>query len=150
MKTSRTMPFVGVALLLALLAPAGADARPPEAAGPVAPEPSVSAPLPSIAGAHLVISQLTSAPTHARAGHSYVIRGAVVNEGGSALAAASSSISSASATGRSRSAQRASASRRTTPAASALASACHARSAAARTRSSRACGARDEAARSDA
>ena len=84
MKTSRTLTSVGAALLLALLAPLGADARPPQPAGSAAPQASVLARLPSITGAHLAISQLTSAPTHVRAGRTYVVRGAIVNEGSAA------------------------------------------------------------------
>ena len=84
MKTSRTLASVGAALLLALLAPLGADARPPQPAGSAAPQASLLSRLPSIAGAHLAISQLTSAPTHVRAGRTYVVRGAIVNEGSAA------------------------------------------------------------------
>src|SRR3954447_4787561 len=85
MKTSRTLASVGAAFLLALLAPLGADARPSQPVGSAAPQASLLARLPSSVGAHLVISQLTSAPrSHVSAGRTYAVRGAVVNEGGAA------------------------------------------------------------------
>ena len=84
MKTSRMLAPVGAALLLALLAPLGAEARPPQPAGSGSPRASLLARLPSIAGARLVISQLTSAPRHVRAGRTYAVRGAIANEGSAA------------------------------------------------------------------
>jgi hypothetical protein len=84
MKTSRTLAPVGAALLLPLLAPLAANARPPQPAGSAPPRASLLARLPTIAGARLVISQLTSAPRHVLAGRTYVVRGAIANEGSAA------------------------------------------------------------------
>jgi hypothetical protein len=84
MKTLRTLSSVGATLLLALLAPLAANARPPQSSGSAAPMPLFSTPLPSIVGPHLLVSQLTSTPTRARAGHAYVLHGIVVNEGSAA------------------------------------------------------------------
>src|SRR6266550_8846709 len=75
---------VGAMLLLTLLAPLVAGARPPQPAGSFAPWPSFSAPPPSIVGPHLLVTRLSSGPTHARAGHGYVLHGFVVNEGSAA------------------------------------------------------------------
>ena len=71
--------------LLSLFAPLAAGARPPQSAGLLAPLPSFSALRPSIAGPHLLVTRLSSAPAHARAGHDYVLRGMVVNEGSAAV-----------------------------------------------------------------
>ena len=112
MKTSRMLAPVGAALLLALLAPLGADARPPQPAGSAPPQASLLARLPSIAGARLVISQLTSAPTHVRAGRTYVVRGSDRERGRGRRARASRRSSPPRRQhGRSRSAVRPSASR---------------------------------------
>ena len=81
MKTSRTLSSVGTMLLLALLAPLGAAARPPQPAGSPAPLPSLSLPPPGFVGAHLVPSEVTSAPAVARPGRTYVLHGRIVNEG---------------------------------------------------------------------
>ena len=106
MKTSRTLASVGAALLLALLAPLGADARPPQPAGSAAPQASLLARPPSIAGAHLAISQLTSAPTRRTRGpHVRRSRRRSSTRAVPPRAAASSSIFCASAAGRSRSAE---------------------------------------------
>ena len=84
MKASRSLSLLLLALLVALLAPLGAAAKPPERQAPVAPLPSLLTPLPQIAGAHLVVTRLTSAPAGARLGHAYVLRGSIVNTGGAA------------------------------------------------------------------
>src|SRR5438874_2399806 len=81
MRISRTLSSVGAGLLLALLLPLAAEARPPEPLRGAPSQPSLSAPLPSISGTRLVISQLTSAPTHVQAGRAYMLHGAIVNEG---------------------------------------------------------------------
>src|SRR5262249_41444583 len=49
--------------------------------GSVAPLPSFMTLPPRIVGPHVVVTRLSSPPTHARAGHRYVLRGMVVNEG---------------------------------------------------------------------
>ena len=85
MKASRWLSVLLLAFLVALLAPLGAAAKPPEHPAPLAPLPSVFTPLPQIAGAHLVVTRLTSAPAGARAGHAYVLRGTIVNAGGAAV-----------------------------------------------------------------
>src|SRR5438093_4157767 len=84
MKTSRALSFVGAMLLLALFAATGASARPPQPSGSPAPLPSLIAPPPHFAGAHLVVSRITSPPAHARAGRAYVLHGTIVNEGSAA------------------------------------------------------------------
>jgi hypothetical protein len=86
MRTSRTLVSVGTMLLLALLAPVGAGARPPqlEGSGLPAPLPWVSAPAPSHVGAHLVPAAITSPPARARPGRAYVLHGLIVNDGSAA------------------------------------------------------------------
>jgi hypothetical protein len=83
-KASRSLSLLLLAFLVALVAPLGAAAKPPERQAPVAPLPSLLTPLPRIAGAHLVVTRLTSAPARARLGHAYVLRGSIVNTGGAA------------------------------------------------------------------
>ena len=86
MRTLRKLSSAGAMLcLLSLFAPLAAGARPPQSAGLLAPLPSFSALRPSIAGPHLLVTRLSSAPAHARAGHDYVLRGMVVNEGSAAV-----------------------------------------------------------------
>jgi Peptidase family M1 domain len=85
MKTSRMLALVGAMLLVALLAPLTAGARPPQNQESVVPLPSYSAMLPRIVGPHLLVSTVSSAPTDARAGHDYVLRGMVANEGNAAV-----------------------------------------------------------------
>ena len=86
MRTLQKLSSAGAMLcLLSLFAPLAAGARPPQSAGLLAPLPSFSALRPSIAGPHLLVTKLSSAPTHARAGHDYVLRGMVVNEGSAAV-----------------------------------------------------------------
>jgi hypothetical protein len=86
MKTLRKLSSVGAMLLLpALIAPLGAGARPPLQAGSLTPlASSLYAPLRSDAGAHLVVTNVSSAPAHARAGHGYTLRGTILNEGSAA------------------------------------------------------------------
>jgi hypothetical protein len=71
-------------LLLALLAPTGAGARPPQPAGSPAPLPLLSAPAPSHRGAHLVPTEVGSAPARAYPGGTYVLHGSLVNDGNAA------------------------------------------------------------------
>lgn len=83
MRTLRKLSSVGAMLfLLALLAPLGAGARPPSGAGSFS-APSLVRPLPKV-GAYLTVTRLSSAPARARAGHSYVLHGTVMNEGSAA------------------------------------------------------------------
>ncbi len=82
MRTLRKLSSVGAMLfLLAFALPLGAGARPPLAPGGPTSQPSLLGPLPSASGAHLTVTRLNSAPTHARRGHAYVLRGFVRNEG---------------------------------------------------------------------
>jgi len=84
MKASRRLScLAGILLLPALFAPVAADAR-PLPAGSLAPLESLFVPLPSIGGAHLIMSRVSSAPRPARAGHAYVLHGFVVNDGSAA------------------------------------------------------------------
>ena len=85
MKTSRVLSLVGAMLLLAVLAPLTAGARPPQRAESLVPLPSYSAMLPRIVGPHLLVARVSSAPTDASAGHRYVLRGMVANEGNAAV-----------------------------------------------------------------
>jgi hypothetical protein len=84
MKTSQALSSVGTMLLLALLAPIGAGARPPQPAGSPAPVPLLSAPAPSHRGAHLVPTAVASAPARAHPGGTYVLHGSLVNDGSAA------------------------------------------------------------------
>jgi hypothetical protein len=85
MKTLRKLSSVGAMLfLLALLVPLGAGARPPLLAGAPSLLPSVFGPLRAVAGAHLTVARISSAPARARAGHAYVLHGLVRNEGSAA------------------------------------------------------------------
>jgi hypothetical protein len=80
-KASRRLSLLLLAFVVALLAPLGAAAKPPEHRAPLAPLPSLLTPLPPVAGAHLVVTRVTSAPEGVRVGHAYVLRGTVVNAG---------------------------------------------------------------------
>jgi hypothetical protein len=71
--------LLGLAVLVALAAPLDAAARPP--AGVPAPLPSYLAPVATLAGPHLVVTTLTSAPANARAGRAFVVHGTVLNAG---------------------------------------------------------------------
>ena len=86
MKTSRTLSSVGLIVLLALLAPFGAAARPPQ---PTASVPALSSLVrpPSFSGAHLTVASVTSLPARAGGGHAYTVRGTIVNDGSAAAAA---------------------------------------------------------------
>jgi hypothetical protein len=86
MKPSRTLSLAGAMLLLALVVPVTAAARPPQGPGTARPQPSVyGPPAPTaLVGARLVVARVTSAPTGARAGHAYVLHGTVRNEGNAA------------------------------------------------------------------
>jgi len=79
------LSLLGLLLVVALLTPLGAAAKPPERQAPLAPLPSLLTPLPRVAGAHLVVTRLTSAPAGARAGHAYLLSGTIVNLGGAAV-----------------------------------------------------------------
>ena len=137
-RASRMLSLLGLLLVVALLAPLGAAAKPPERQAPLAPLPSLLTPRPQIAGAHLVVTRLTSAPVGARAGHAYLLRGSIVNLGGAAvrsrvvvhLVRVGSHPSAIGGT--------VVCSRRTVPAPTASASGCRACLPTARTRSSRA------------
>ena len=81
MKTSRTLsPVVGI-LLIALLVPIGAAARPPLSGATAAQLPSQLVRPATFAGSHLTVASVTSTPAGARAGHTYVLHGTVVNDG---------------------------------------------------------------------
>jgi hypothetical protein len=87
MRVVWNLTAVGVMSLLALSLPFGARARPPVPDVPLPSLPSVYAPPASVAGAHVVVSQLESAPANARPGRRYVLGGMVVNEGSDATRA---------------------------------------------------------------
>jgi len=70
-------------LVPALCASLAADAR-PLPAGSLAPLSSLLTPSPRVAGAHLNVSRLTSAPVRVRGGHVYALRGIVVDDGSAA------------------------------------------------------------------
>jgi peptidase M1-like protein len=78
---------VGMTSLLALSVPLGAEARPPVPDVSLPSLSSVYAPPQRVTGSRVVVSQLESAPAAARAGHSYALRGTVLNEGGEAARA---------------------------------------------------------------
>jgi hypothetical protein len=80
-KLSRRLSLFALPLVLALFAPLGAAARPPQRAASLVPHGPFVMPPPTIAGAHLVVARLASAPVGARAGRVYVLRGTVVNDG---------------------------------------------------------------------
>jgi Peptidase family M1 domain len=72
-------------LVCALCAPLAAAARPPQPDRPFTlPQPTTFAPLRMIAGPHVVVSRVSSAPANARAGGAYVLRGSVLNDGSDA------------------------------------------------------------------
>src|SRR5215471_2458063 len=79
MKFSRTLSSVGTGVLLALLAPLAAAGRP--VPGAAVPPPSSLVRPPSFAGAHAGVASITSAPTAAGAGHSYLLHGTVAAHG---------------------------------------------------------------------
>jgi hypothetical protein len=79
----KTLSSVGAILLLALLTPLAAAARPVPGARDAQPAFSLVTP-PSFAGAHLTVSSVSSAPAHARAGHAYLLHGTLLNDGSAA------------------------------------------------------------------
>jgi hypothetical protein len=83
MNIARVLASFGGILLLALLAPLGAGARPQPGAS--APHLSLVRP-PSFVGAHVTVASVTSPPARAGAGHTYVLRGTIVNDGSAAYA----------------------------------------------------------------
>ena len=88
MTVRRIWSSVGVLVLLVLSAPFGAGARPPAPFASVLSLPSLSATQAPGVGANVVVVRLDSAPVDARAGDAYLLRGAAVNDGGSATRAA--------------------------------------------------------------
>jgi hypothetical protein len=84
MKIAQMLSLVGGILLLALVAPLGAAARPPQPGVSTTQLPSSLVRPPSFVGAHLTVSSLASPPTDAGAGHTYVLRGTIVNDGSAA------------------------------------------------------------------
>ena len=87
MKIAWTLMAIGVTSLVALSVPFGAGARPPKRDVPWPSLPSFAPPPPGVEGAHVVVSQLESAPADARPGGGYMLRGTVVNEGSDATRA---------------------------------------------------------------
>jgi Peptidase family M1 domain len=86
MRAVRRLSWVGAFMLFpVLVAPAGAGARPLPRA-PIAPLRALFAAPQSMVGAHLTVTRLSSPPAAARAGHAYVLRGVVANEGTAAAA----------------------------------------------------------------
>ena len=77
---SRTLWSVVVAVLVVLSVPVGAGARPPISLGAAVSLPPLTAPDARTAARGVVVPSLTSAPAAARAGDTYVLRGAIVNE----------------------------------------------------------------------
>ena len=73
-------------LLVALLTPVGAGARPPLATGFRSPL-RLSAPPPRPAGPHLTLASVSSPPIHARLGRAFVLHTMVVNDGAAAARA---------------------------------------------------------------
>src|SRR5262245_48034304 len=84
MTVPRLLLCAGAMVLVAVSAPVGASARPPQAPLPLASLTSPFVPPPSIAGPHVVVSRVGAPPAHARPGGAYVLRGTVVNEGSAA------------------------------------------------------------------
>ncbi|HEU5212403.1 MAG TPA: M1 family aminopeptidase [Gaiellaceae bacterium] len=86
MKTSRALVSTGGILLLALLAPIVAAARPPVPGLTVPQLPSPPVKPASFAGAELTVASITSPPADARAGHVYSLHGVIVNDGSARVA----------------------------------------------------------------
>jgi len=84
-KISRGLSLLVSLLVLSLLVPLGAVARPPQGARLPAPLPRIvtppSAPPLDARVSELVVSRLDSAPAGARGGHAYVLGGTVRNDG---------------------------------------------------------------------
>ena len=85
MRTSRILSLVAAMLLPALLAPLTAGARPPQGSAPLVPLPTFSGLLPAIDGPHVLVTRVSSAPAHARAGRRYELHGMVLNEGSASV-----------------------------------------------------------------
>jgi hypothetical protein len=84
MTTRQALTALAGTLLVALLVPVGASARPPQ--GPRVPTvPSFYAPPQVQSGPHLVVVQLTPAPATVAAGQRSVLRGIVRNDGNAAV-----------------------------------------------------------------
>src|ERR1044072_1645963 len=79
----KTLTSVAAILLLALLAPLTASARPVPGAPAAQPAFSLVRP-PSFTGAHLTVSSVASAPADARAGRPYLLHGTLLNDGSAA------------------------------------------------------------------
>jgi hypothetical protein len=87
MTTRQALTALAGTLLVALLVPVGASARPPQ--GPRVPTvPSFYAPPQIQSGPHLVVAQLTSAPATVAAGQRSVLRGSPSPSGARASASA--------------------------------------------------------------
>jgi Peptidase family M1 domain len=86
MQISRTLSPVGGILLLALLSPLGAAARPPQPGASATQLSSTFARPPAFAGAHLTVSSITSPPVGAAEGRTYALRGTIVNDGSATAA----------------------------------------------------------------
>jgi hypothetical protein len=85
MNASRALFAVVGTLLLMLLAPVAAAARPPQGQGSPPSVPSFY-PFPAVhSGPHLVVERLSSAPARVLAPHGFVLRGAVRNDGDAAV-----------------------------------------------------------------
>jgi hypothetical protein len=67
--------------VVALLAPFGAAARPPQPSATLVHGPSFYAAPKTAAGPRLVVARLASAPVHAHPGNAYLLPGTIVNEG---------------------------------------------------------------------
>jgi hypothetical protein len=80
---SRRLLLLGFVMFASAAVPLTAAARPPLQSPAISP-PSIGAPPPAFAGAHLVVSRLSSAPAAVRLGGTYRLHGAVFNLGGSA------------------------------------------------------------------
>ena len=81
----KSLSSVGAILLSALLLPLAAAARPVPGAQ-AQPAFSLVRP-PSFTGAHLTVSSFGSAPANARAGHTYLLHGTLLNDGSAAARA---------------------------------------------------------------
>jgi hypothetical protein len=84
MRMACGLPVAGALLLVALLVPIGAEARPPTAPVPLALPAGTVAPTAPVVGARVVVSTLSPAPAAARPGRAYVLAGGLVNEGSTA------------------------------------------------------------------
>src|SRR5689334_20125061 len=84
MRIACGLPIAGALVLLALLVPIGAEARPPTAPVPLALPVGTTAQAAPIVGPRVVVSTLSPAPSVVRPGRTYVLSGGLVNEGSTA------------------------------------------------------------------